>query len=92
MEKIKFERYAKVVKIVNGKRSMYVGSEHDSESNYLYFKLWGKGNMRRIYINDYKGRSVGYIDLNNNNSLNLEYSKGEVVETAKYFLENYEFR
>ena len=48
--------------------------------------------MRRIYINDYKGRSVGYIDLNINNSLNLEYSKGEVVETAKYFLENYEFR
>lgn len=91
MEKIKFERTAKVAKIVNGKQSMYVGTEYDSDSNYFTFNLWERGNMRRIYINDYRRRSVGYIDINNNNSLVTEYSKGEVIETANWFISNYEF-
>lgn len=91
MEKIKFERTAKVAKIVNGKHSMYVGTEYDSDSNYFTFNLWERGNMRRIYINDYRRRSVGYIDINNNNALVTEYSKGEVIETANWFISNYEF-
>ncbi|HIS31137.1 MAG TPA: hypothetical protein IAB44_06275 [Candidatus Limivivens intestinipullorum] len=91
MEKIKFERTAKVAKIVNGKQSMYVGTEYDSDSNYFTFNLWERGNMRRIYINDYRRRSVGYIDINNNNALVTEYSKGEVIETANWFIGNYEF-
>lgn len=91
MEKIKFERTAKVAKIVNGKQSMYVGTEYDSDSNYFTFNLWERGNMRRIYINDYRRRSVGYIDINNNNALVTEYSKGEVIETANWFISNYEF-
>lgn len=91
MGKIKFERYAKVAKIRDGKQSMYAGTEYDSDSNYFTFYLWERGNMRRIYINDYRRRSVGYIDINNNNALVTEYSKGEVIETANWFISNYEF-
>lgn len=91
MEKINFERTAKVAKILNGKKSMYIGTEFDSESNYFTFNLWERGNMKRIYINDYRRRSVGYIDLNNNNALETEFSKGEVIETANWFINNYEF-
>lgn len=91
MKKIKFERSAKVAKIINGKQSMYVGTEFDSDSNYFTFNLWERGSLRRIYINDYRRRSVGYIDLNNNNVLETSFAKGEVVETANWFIENYEF-
>ena len=91
MEKIKFEKTAKVAKIINGKQSMYVGTEFDSDSNYFTFNLWERGSLRRIYINDYRRRSVGYIDLNNNNVLETSFAKGEVVETANWFIENYEF-
>lgn len=90
-EKIKFEGSVKVAKILNGKTNMYVGTEFDSDSNYFTFNLWEKGGKRRIYINDYNRRSVGYIDLNNGNALETSFSKGEVIETANYFIENYEF-
>lgn len=90
-EKIKFEGNAKVAKILNGKTNMYVGTEYDSESNYFTFNFWKKGGKKRIYMNDYNRRTVGYIDINNNNSIETSYSRGEVVETAKWFLENYEF-
>ena len=91
MEKIKFEGTAKVAKILNGEQPMYIGTEYDSDSNYFTFSLWERGNMKRIYINDYRRRSVGYIDLNNNNALETEFSKGEVIETANWFINNYEF-
>ena len=91
MKKIKFEGIAKVAKIINGKQAMYVGTEFDSDSNYFTFNLWERGSMRRIYINDYRRRSVGYIDLNNSNALETAFSKGEVNETANWFLDKYEF-
>ena len=34
----------------------------DQDSNYLYFKKWEKGDIKRIYINDYKKRTLGYIE------------------------------
>lgn len=91
MGKIKFEGTAKVAKILNGKTNMYVGTEFDSGSNYFTFNLWERGSKRRIYINDYNRRSVGYIDLNNSNRLETSFSKGEVIETANWFINNYEF-
>lgn len=91
MEKIKFEGKAKVAKINNGELATQIGTEYDSDSNYFTFNLWERGNMRRIYINDYKRRSVGYIDLNNSNALVTEFAKGEVIETANWFMKNYEF-
>ena len=47
--------------------------------------------IEEVYANDYKGRAVGYIDLNNNNSIETEFSKGDFVETMKHFVANYEF-
>lgn len=89
--KIKFEATAKVAKILNGESSPCIGTEYDSDSNYFTFNLWEKYGKRRIYINDYKRRSVGYIDLNNDNYLETEYSYGTVIETAEWFMNHYEF-
>lgn len=88
---IKFERYAKVAIVdANGTCNPNCGSAHDDESNYLIFKLWEKNGRKRVYANDYKKRSVGYIDLNSNNSIVSDFTKGEFFETMKYFVANYE--
>lgn len=84
----KFEGTELVAKVEKGKTNMYVGTEYDSESNYLTFNLWERGNKRRIYMNDYKRRSVGYIDLVNGNEIVTDYTYAE--ETAEWFLKNYE--
>lgn len=91
VEKIKFNRTAKVAVIEKGETNPYIGTEYDSQSNYYTFNLWEKNGYRRIYINDYKRRTFGYIDLNNNNMIvNLE-DINPVYETAKWFIENYAF-
>lgn len=86
---MKFEGKAKVAKVHNGQTNPYIGTEYDSDSNYLTFNLWEKGNKKRIYMNDYKRRSVGYIDLVNDNEIICDTRDAE--ETAEWFLENYEF-
>ena len=89
---IKFERYAKVAIVdANVVCNPNCGKENDDESNYLVFKLWEKNGHKRVYANDYKRRSVGYIDCNNNNSIVSDFTKGEFFETMKYFVANYEF-
>ena len=35
------------------------------ESGYLTFNRWEKGGKSRIYINDYKRRTLGYIENGN---------------------------
>lgn len=35
------------------------------DSHYFTFKLWEKGDKKRIYINDYKRRTLGYIENGN---------------------------
>lgn len=86
---LKFEGQAKIAKVHNGQVNPYIGTEYDSESNYFTFNLWEKGDKRRIYMNDYKRRSVGYIDLINGNEIVSENRDAD--ETAQWFLENYEF-
>lgn len=54
-EKKEFPGYARIEKMEGTK-------EEYGDSTYLYFKLWAKGNHRRIYINDYKRRTLGYIE------------------------------
>lgn len=91
IEKKKFFSNVKVAKIENGETSTYTGTEFDSDSNYYTFTLWERYGKKRIYVNDYKRRTVGYIDCNNGNQIETEYAKGPVVETMSYFVENYEF-
>lgn len=89
---IKFERRAKVAIVdANGICNPNCGKENDDESNYLMFKLWEKYGRKRIYVSDYKTRTVGYIDCDNNNTIETEFSRGDFVETMKYFVTNYEF-
>ena len=54
-EKKEFPGYARIEKMEGTK-------EEYGASTYLYFKLWAKGGHRRIYINDYKRRTLGYIE------------------------------
>lgn len=51
-KKITFTGKAKTLKTV---------TEND-ESSYLYFNKWEKYGKVRIYINDYKNRTLGYIE------------------------------
>lgn len=50
--KVAFDGFAKVAKT----------DKYDTDSAYLTFKLWEKGDKKRIYINDYKRRTLGYIE------------------------------
>lgn len=85
-KKIKFERTAKVPVVINGEINPCVGTEYDCESNYYRFSLWEKYGKKRIYINDYKNRKLGYIE---DGIICSAYNK-YVRETAIAFLEAYD--
>ena len=90
LEKIKFEGTAIIGKVRKGEDKPE--EVEKSGSNFYKFNLWEKGGKRRIYINDYQRRSMGYIDLNNNNEIEVNYSQdSDQYRTAKWFIENYEF-
>ena len=90
IEKIKFDGTAIVGKV--RKDESNPEEVEMSGSNFYKFNLWEKGSKRRIYINDYQRRSMGYIDLNNNNEIEVNYSQdSDQYRTAKWFVENYEF-
>lgn len=89
---INFEAIAKVAIVdKNGETNPNIGTDHDDASNYLTFKLWEKNGRKRIYVNDYKRRTVGYIDCNAENQIVSEYLYGENIETMKWFCTKYEF-
>lgn len=88
-KKIVFTGKVLIAKLENGETNPYIGTEYDSESNYLHFSLWEKYGKKRIYINDYKMRSVGHIDCLDGNRVNTDNKY--VRETAIWFVENYEF-
>lgn len=88
MNKKVFEKFAKVPVMYNGEVNPYIGTSNDSECNYFYFRRWERGPKRRIYINDYKGRTVGYIDMLDG-SVSADTRQG--METAYSFLEMYAF-
>ncbi len=76
----------------DGKANRYCGTENDDSSNYLYFNLWEKNGRKRIYANDYKRRSVGYIDCNNSNEIISDFSNNsDFVRTMKKFKETFAF-
>lgn len=61
---------------------------NDDESNYLTFKYWEKGDYKRIYVNDYKRRTVGYINLITKEIVSDYSNNSDYVRTMKYFIEN----
>lgn len=57
MVKKAFEKIAVVARCEN--------PDPDSRCEYVTFKAWEKGDKKRIYISDYKNRTLGYIDREN---------------------------
>lgn len=67
---------------------------HGSGAEYTTtFKAWNGYGKSRIYINDYKGRTLGYIDVNNDNALVITSDNGNVEknlpEAVAMFFEAY---
>ena len=87
----KFTGFEKVAVIDrDGNTNPWCGTDKDDESNYYVFKYWSKGVYERIYVNDYKHRTLGYIDLKTE-AIETDYSKNsDVMRTINFFLENYE--
>ena len=61
-------------------------SDADAEnvSSFLTFNLWVKGDKHRVYINDYKRRTIGYIDLDNDNELIINDRQGNTQDEIDY--------
>lgn len=67
---------------------------YDGDERQATFKAWEKNGKSRIYVNDYKGRSLGYIDRNNDNEWILSDRQGlrdeEINAIIGRFFEQYE--
>lgn len=69
-------------------------ADPEVKSAFLTFKVWEKAGKRRIYINDYKRRTLGYIDCNNG-EINIDDKQGNTQAEIDYAIaklkEEYEF-
>lgn len=67
---------------------------YDGDERQATFKGWEKNGKSRIYVNDYKGRTLGFIDRNNENEWNLSDRQGlrddEINTILGRFFESYE--
>lgn len=85
--KEKFNRYATIAKSAHG-------TNYDDGSTVTNFKLWENYGKKRVYVTNYKGRTLAYIDCDNNNNI-VTISDNEtvcaaVIEIIKEFLGKYE--
>lgn len=84
MTKKVFEGIAKVV--ISGREN------REEDSAFLTFKAWEKGGKKRIYVNDYKRRTIGFFE---NGTFNLSDRQGmfasEIDGTIAKFTETYTF-
>ena len=53
-------------------------------SQWLTFKLWEKSGKSRVYISDYKRRTLGYIDLDNGNEVVINDHQGNMQEEIDF--------
>lgn len=78
----------------NAKIAKYENANPEKESAFLIFKKWEKNGKCRIYISDYKGRTIGYIDHNNNDDAVISDRQGnyqaEIDFAIEAFKRNYE--
>ena len=81
VEKIKFMGRAEMLR--EGSEKKY------SESCCFYFNLWKRPGKERIYINDYKGRSLGYINVASREICDAYNEEAE--RAAERFMEVYSF-
>ena len=57
-----------------------------ADCNYLTFKSWDKKGQKRIYIKDYKGRTLGYIEDGN---VLIQDQQGSSKEDIDYALNSF---
>ena len=61
----------------------------NSESDFLFFKKWeGRNGEKRIYINDYRRRTIGY--LTETGELELIDRQGNYQEEIDTAIKNFE--
>lgn len=87
MDKEKFKKSAKILK---------PGYDENccTDSAYLYFSLWEKYGKSRVYINDYKQRTLAYIDKATKQITEYDLcgvSRKEYDAVVNTFFEKYEF-
>ena len=61
--------------------------EEHSPSHYLYFNYWEKGKKHHIVITDYKGRRLGFIDLDKNDKVDIEDNQGNMQKEIDFALD-----
>ena len=71
-----FNGFAKVAKAENA----------DSEHKFLYFKGWEKYGKKRIYINDYKNRTLGFIE---NDEVIIKDNQGNYKNEIDYAISSF---
>lgn len=59
-------------------------ADAEIDSQHLTFKYWNKGDKHRVYINDYKRRTLGYIDLDNDNAVEINDRQGNTQAEIDY--------
>lgn len=59
-------------------------ADSEVESQHLNFNYWSKGDKHRVYINDYKRRTLGYIDLDNSNTVEISDRQGNTQAEIDY--------
>lgn len=75
------------------KEDLYETGEY-YDSQYLFFSNWQGYGKHRIYINDYKGRKVGFIDCKTGEIIINDYqgnSREEVDTAIKKFNDQYTY-
>ena len=76
VEKVVFNGFAKVAK----KEDTY------SDCCFLTFKAWENYGKKRIYINDYKRRTLGYIE---NGEVIIKDKQGNFDSEIEYAINNF---
>lgn len=59
-------------------------ADAEVDSQHLTFKYWSKGDKHRVYIVDYKRRTLGYIDLDNDNAVEINDRQGSTQAEIDY--------
>lgn len=61
-------------------------AEPQCEHHFLTFKGWTKGNKHRIYVADYKGRTIAFIE---GNRVNMIDNYGKSQDAVEYSLNQF---
>lgn len=75
-------------KVFRGRMEMAVP---EADNNVVSISLWEKGSYKRIYFNDYKRRTVGYIDCMDRTAHYMDGYARMYIPAIDRFMKEYEF-